>query len=109
MPQQSGCKAETIILNKTQAILNKHIKHSISTSICTESPVEITYVDHLYIIVPPYKPVPKIGTYKQYHKDLVFCMLKFCVETYSCINMYLYPVREKYTPSDGNNVRGNSQ
>ena len=108
-PNQT-CKHEnTIISNKTQTILNKHIKHSISTSISTEAPVEITYVSSPCTIVTPYKHVLEVGTYKKYHKDLVFCMLKFSVETYSCINMYLYPVREKYTQSDGKNVRGNSQ
>ena len=71
-PNQT-CKHEnTIISNKTQAILNKHIKHSISTSISTEAPVEITYVESPCTIVPPYKSVPEVGTYTQYHKDKTF-------------------------------------
>jgi hypothetical protein len=84
-PNQT-CKHEnTIISNKSQAILNKHIKHSILTSISTEAPVEIVYVEILCTIVPPYKPVLEISTYKQYHKDLVFSILKFSVENYSCM------------------------
>ena len=55
--------------------------------------VEITYVEKSCTIVPPYKTVPVVGTYKQYHTNLIFCMLKFSVETYCRINMYLYPVR----------------
>mgnify|MGYP003329155728 CR=1 FL=1 len=94
-PNQT-CKHEnTIISNKTQAILNKHIKHSISTSISTEAPVEITYVDIPCTIVPPFKPVLEVGTYKQYHKDLVSRMWTFPVETYYRIIIYLYPVHEK--------------
>ena len=71
-PNQT-CKHEnTIISNKTQTILNKHIKHSISTSISTEAPVEITYVDSTCKLVLLYKSVPEVGTYRQYHKDKTF-------------------------------------
>ena len=63
-------------------------------SICTDAPIEITYVGSLCKLVPPYKHVPVVGTYKQYHKDLVSCMWKFPVETYYRIIIYLYPVCE---------------